>query len=170
MSSLPATSTLPSCAPISNHTRGWAQPSITQTPFSAAIDVYSIFNMLNIFCACWFINCSYILSLAFFTQKAREGNKVTWVEFSPQLHFYLVKQALALVPPSHPLALVKRVIFSFLLEAVNSLDSSLGQFTKALAPYCCHCVPIPAPLQLLAPSGVVVQALRLSALDPMLTA
>ena len=39
-----------------------------------------------------------------------------------------------LAPPSYPLTLVKRVIFSFILEVVNSPDSSLGQFTKALAP------------------------------------
>ena len=83
VSSLPAPSALPSCAPVSNHARGQAQPSIAQIPSSAAVDVYSIFDMLNIFYAYWFINCMQILSLALFTQKAREGNKVTWVEYSP---------------------------------------------------------------------------------------
>ena len=167
-SSLPAPSALPSCAPISNHARGRARPSITQIPSSAAINIYSIFDMLNIFHACWFINRLHILSLALFTQKAREGNKVTWVEFSPQSHSHLVKQALALAPPSYPLALVKRVMFSFLLEVVNSPDLPLGQFTKASAPcHCCH-APIPALSQPLAPSEVLVRTSRPSALDLVL--
>ena len=112
----------------------------------------------------------HILSLALFAQKAGEGNEVTWVEFSPQSHFHLVKQALALAPPSYPLALVKRVMFSFLLEVINSLDLSLGQFTKASAPcHYCH-APIPAPSSLPAPPTGLVQALRPSALDPVLAA
>ena len=151
VSSLPAPSTLPSCAPISDHARGQAQPSVAQTLPSATIDVYSIFDVLNIFHAHWFINHLHILSLALFTQKAGEGNKVTWVKFSPQSHFHLVKQALVLTPPSYPLALVKQVIFSFLLEVVNSLDLSLGQFTKALAPHHHCCAPIPTSSQPPAP-------------------
>ena len=123
VSSLPAPSALPSCAPVSDHARGRARPSVAQTPLSAAVDVYSVFDVLNIFRARWFINRPHILSLALFAQKAGEGNEVTWVEFSPQSHSHLVKQALALAPPSYPLALVKRVMFSFLLEVVNSPDS-----------------------------------------------
>ena len=123
--------------------------------------------MLNLFCACWFLNHNHLLSLVVFTQKADAGNEIFWVEFTPQAYSHLVKQALALAPPSYPLALVKQVIFSFLLEVVNSPDSSLGQFTKASAP-CHHChVPIPTPLQLLAPHTESVQASRPSALDLM---
>ena len=103
VSSLPATSTLLSCAPISNHARGWARPSITQISLSTTINIYSVFNMLTIFHAHWFVNRMHILSLALFAQKAREGNEVTRVEFSPQSHSYLVKQALALAPPLLPL-------------------------------------------------------------------
>ena len=165
--SLPAPSALPSCAPVSNHARGQARPSIAQTPLSAAVNICSIFDMLNIFHAHWFINCTYILSLALFAQKAREGNKVTWVEFSPQLHFHLVKQALVLAPPSYPLALVKQVMFSFLLEVINSPDLSLGQFIKALAPCCHHYAPIPTLSLLPAPLIGLVQASRPSTLDPV---
>ena len=165
VSSLPAPSALPSCAPISNHARGRARPSIAQTPLSAAVDVYSVFDVLNIFRAQWFVNRPHILSLALFAQKAREGNEVTWVKFSPQSHSHLVKQALALAPPSYPLALVKRVMFSFLLEVVNSPDLSLGQFTKASAPRHRRRAPIPAPSQPPAPPQESVHASRPSALD-----
>ena len=151
VSPLPAPSALLSCGPISDHTRGWARPSIAQTPPSATVNVYSIFDVLNIFCGCWFVNCLHLLSLALFAQKAGEGNKVTWVEFSPQSHSHLVKQALALAPSSYPLALVKQVMFSYLLEVVNSPDSSLGQFSKASAPHRHHHAPIPAPSKPLAP-------------------
>ena len=169
VSFLPAPSTLPSCAPVSDHAQGRARPSVAQTPSLAAADVYSVFDVLNVFCARWFVNCAHILSLALFAQKAGEGNEVTWVKFSPQSHSHLVKQALALAPPSYPLTLVKRVIFSFILEVVNSPDSSLGQFTKALAPRHCRHASTPAPSQLPAPSGGLVRASRPSALDPMPT-
>ena len=165
VSSLPAPSALPSCAPVSDHARGRARPSVAQTPLSAAVDVYSVFDVLNIFHARWYINRPHILSLALFAQKAGEGNEVTWVEFSPQSHSHLVKQALALAPPSYPLTLVKRVMFSFLLEVVNSLDSTLGQFTKASAPRRRRRTPIPAPSKPPAPPVASVPASRPSALD-----
>jgi len=169
VSFLPAPSALPSCAPVSDHARGRARPSVAQTPSLDAVDVYSVFDVLNIFCVRWFVNRAHILSLALFAQKAGEGNEVTWVEFSPQLHSHLVKQALVLAPPSYPLTLVKRVMFSFLLEVVNSPDSSLGQFTKALAPRRRRRTSTPAPSRLPAPSGGLVRALRPRALDPMPT-
>ena len=48
VSSLPAPSSLPSCAPVSDYARGQARPSITQTSPSATINVYSVFDVLNI--------------------------------------------------------------------------------------------------------------------------
>ena len=56
-------------------------------------------------------------------------------------------------------------MFSFLLEVVNSLDSSLGQFTKASAPCRCCRVPIPTPSQPPAPPERLVHASRPSALE-----
>jgi hypothetical protein len=47
----------------------------------------SVFNVLNIFCCCWFLS----------VQKAEDG-KVFWVKFTLQFHVHLVKSAVALVP------------------------------------------------------------------------
>jgi len=167
VSFLPAPSAPPSCAPVSDHAQGQAQPSVAQTTPLATVDVYSVFDVLNIFRARWFLNRAHLLSLVLFAQKAGEGNEVSWVKFSPQSHSHLVRQALALAPPSYPLTLVKRVMFSFLLEVVNSPDSSLGQFTKALALRRRRRASTPAPSRLPAPSGGLVRASRPSALDPM---
>ena len=50
----------------------------------------------------------------------------------------------ALAPPSYPLSLLKRVMFTFLLEVVNSCGSVLDKFVKTSAPHWC-CTPAPAP-------------------------
>ena len=142
-----ATSTPPSCAPISDHARGWARPSIAQTSSSATVNVHSIFDMLNLFCACWFLNHDHLLSLVIFVQKADTGNKISWGENSTQAHSHLVCQALALAPPSYPLALCKRVMFTFLLEVINNLRTcSLALFVKTSAPHHQQVwVSVPAP-------------------------
>ena len=132
-----ATSTPLSCAPVSDHARGQAQPSITQTSSSAAVNIHIVFDVLNLFCACWFLNCNHLLSLVIFAQKADTGNEISWVKFSPQAHSHLVCQALALAPPSYPLALCKRVMFVFLLEVINDLGACpLALFVKTSAPCC----------------------------------
>ena len=152
ISSMPPTqvpSTVPSvlsCAPISNYTRGRARPSIAQKDM--AIDIYSVFDVLNIFCACWFLNRDHLLLLVTFAQKVEAGNDVTWLEVSPQSHSHLVRQAIALAPSSYPLALVKQVMFVFILEVVNnSRASNLDKFVKTLAPQ--HRLPTSAPAPLL---------------------
>jgi len=74
-----------------------------------------------------------------FTQKADDGNNISWVKFSPQSHSHLVYQALALAPTPYPLALLKQVMFTFLLEVVNNQGHmALALFIKTLAPCCCH--------------------------------
>ena len=99
--------------------------SPTQVPSATtqAVNTYSVFDVLNIFCACWFLNCNHLLSLVTFAQKAKAGNNVTWLEVSPQSHSHLVCQAIALAPSSYPLALVKRVMFVFILEVINNSHS-----------------------------------------------
>ena len=49
-------------------------------------------------------------------QKAEDGN-FSWVEFAPPYHSHLVKCAVALVP--HPIHVVKRVMFVYILELLN---------------------------------------------------
>jgi len=89
----PVPPTLP-CAPVSDHARGRARPSVAQedTPASVATD-FLVFDMLNLFRARWFLNRNHILSLVVFAQKADDGNDISWVEFAPQTHSHLVRQA-----------------------------------------------------------------------------
>jgi len=53
-------------------------------------------------------------------QKA-EDRKTSWVEFSPPFHSHLVKCAVALVP--HPVHMVKRVMFVYILELLNGVGN-----------------------------------------------
>ena len=90
----------------------------TQVPSTVpqAVNTYSVFDVLNTFHAHWFLNYDHLLSLVTFAQKAEAGNDITWLEVFPQSHSHLVCQAITLAPASYPLALVKRVMFVFLLE------------------------------------------------------
>jgi len=126
----------PPCAPVSDHARGRARPSVAQedTPASVAAD-HSVFDVLNLFRARWFLNRDHILSLVVFAQKADDGNNISWVEFAPQTHSHLVRQAITLAPPLYPLALLKRVMFTFILEVVNDRGHiGLASFVKTSAP------------------------------------
>jgi hypothetical protein len=76
----------------------------------------SIFDILNIFCCCWFLSVDHLRANALSAQKA-ESRKIFWVEFAPHFHSHLVKCTAALVP--HPLAKVKKVMFVFILELLN---------------------------------------------------
>jgi len=94
-----------------------------------------VFDVLNLFRACWFINHDHILSLVVFAQKADDSNDISWVKFAPQTHSHLVRQAITLAPTLYPLALLKRVMFTFILEVVNNWGcKGLASFVKTLAP------------------------------------
>jgi len=74
-----------------------------------------------------------------FAQKAEDGNNISWIKFSSQAHSYLVRQALALAPTSYPLALLKQVMFTFLLEVINNQGHmALALFIKTSALRHCH--------------------------------
>jgi len=90
--SFPLTTTIPSMSP-------------TQVPSTApqAVDAYLVFDILNIFRSCWFLNHEHLLLLVTFAQKAEASNDISWLEVTPQSYSHLVRQALALVPPSLPL-------------------------------------------------------------------
>jgi hypothetical protein len=75
-----------------------------------------VFDILNIFCHCWFLSWTNLLANAISAQKAKVGN-ISWVEFTPPFHSHLVKCAVALVP--HPVHAVKQVMFVYILELLN---------------------------------------------------
>ncbi len=75
-----------------------------------------VFDILNIFCHCWFLSWSHLLTNVISAQKAEDGN-ISWVEFTPQYHSHLVKCAVALTP--HPIQAVKKVMFVYILELLN---------------------------------------------------
>jgi len=95
------------------------------------LDDPSVFNVLNIFQACWFLNHEHLLSLVLSTIKGGDNNKVTWIDLLPQAHSHLLCQAKNLAPLSYPSALLKRVMFVFLLKVVNtSQPLMVNKFVK----------------------------------------
>ena len=76
----------------------------------------SVFDILNIFRRRWFLSRANLVANAISAQKAEDGN-FSWVEFAPPYHSHLVKCAVALVP--HPVHMVKRVMFVYILELLN---------------------------------------------------
>jgi len=91
------------------------------------------------------------MSLILAAIKGGNNNNIIWIDLLPTSHTYLLCQAKALAPPSYPLPLLKRVMFTFLLEVINSWGSCLDKFIKTLAPCWCHAMPAPAPSSL--PAG-----------------
>jgi hypothetical protein len=81
-------------------------------------DVPSIFDVLNIFRRRWFLNRDHLIANIHSAQKDERG-KLFWVDFQPQFHTHLVRQALALLPTLCPMALGKRCMFVFLLEVLD---------------------------------------------------
>ncbi|KAI9449124.1 hypothetical protein BJY52DRAFT_1227942 [Lactarius psammicola] len=80
-----------------------------------------VFNILNTFRRHWFLFRTNLLANTISAQKAEDG-KISWVEFTPPFHSHLVKCAVALVP--HPVHVVKRVMFVFILELLNGAGAS----------------------------------------------
>ena len=76
----------------------------------------SVFDILNIFRRRWFLSRANLVANVISAQKAEDGN-FSWVEFAPPYHSHLVKCAVALVP--HPVQVVKRVMFVYILELLN---------------------------------------------------
>jgi len=58
----------------------------------------SVFQVLNIFRRCWFLNRDHLIANILSTQKD-ESDKIFWVDFQPAFHTHLVRRALALLPP-----------------------------------------------------------------------
>jgi hypothetical protein len=81
----------------------------------------SVFDILNIFRRRWFLSRANLVAHVTSAQKAEDGN-FSWVEFAPPFHSHLVKCAVALVP--HPVHVVKRVMFVFILELLNGVGTT----------------------------------------------
>ena len=91
------------------------------------------------------------MSLILAAVKGGDNNDIMWIDLLPSAHTHLLRQAKVLAPPSYPLSLLKRVMFNFLLEVINSCGSVLDKFVKTLAPHW-RCIPAPAPSSPPAPS------------------
>ena len=93
---------------------------------------------LKTFRSCWFLDRDWLISFVASAQRAKPDAPVTWVEFMPKGHTHLVRSALKLVPVSKhlPLAKIKEVMFTFLLETLNAPGSPPGFFNarKAVKP------------------------------------
>ena len=106
----------------------------------------SVFDVLNIFRARWFLNREHLLSLILSAVKGGDDNEVMWIDLLPQAHSHLLRQAKNLAPPSYPSALLKRVMFVYLLEVVNaSRPSTVDKFVKTSAPRRRRALPLVPP-------------------------
>ena len=130
-------------------------PSTASTPL---IDHPSVFEVLNLFRARWFLNREHLLSLTLSAVKGGDNNDSTWIDLLPSSHTHLLRQAKNLAPPSYPLPLLKRVMFTFLLEVINSRDRNLDQFIKTSAPRRRRApTPVPSPPPVVGSSASVVE-------------
>ena len=90
---------------------------------------------LKIFQACWYLDKDWLVSFVASAQHAKPDTPITWVEFMPKGHTHLVRSALKLVPISKhlPLAKIKEVMFTFILETLNAPGSLPGFFNACKA-------------------------------------
>ena len=90
---------------------------------------------LRTFRSCWYLDKDWLVSFVASAQRAKPDSPITWVEFMPKGHTHLVRSALKLVPPTKnlPLAKVKEVIFTFVLETLNGPGSAPGFFNARKA-------------------------------------
>ena len=90
---------------------------------------------LKTFRACWYLDKDWLVSFVASAQCARPDAPITWVEFMPKGHTHLVRSALKLVPISKhlPLAKIKEVMFTFILETLNAPGTSPGFFNARKA-------------------------------------
>ena len=98
----------------------------------------SLFNILNIFHAHWFLNRDHLIANVLSAQKSETGQFV-WVDFQPPFHTHLVQCTRALLPPICPMAKGKKVMFVFILEVLDGDRPQPGPFWEV--PKKCHCRP-----------------------------
>ena len=87
---------------------------------------------LKTFRSCWHLDKGWLISFIASAQRKTPSSPITWVEFMPQGHTHLVRSALKLVSPSKtlPVAKIKEVMFTFILEVLNK-SAPHADFFKA---------------------------------------
>ena len=120
---------MPSAPPVPSASTAAAAPKPKPSPPSAET------LCLKTFRACWYLDKDWLVSFVASAQRARPDAPITWVEFMPKGHTHLVRSALKLVPVSKhlPLAKIKEVMFTFILETLNAPGSSPGFFNARKA-------------------------------------
>src|SRR4029077_15630834 len=156
MSNIPSSSAVtPPCVPEAPRAGDRARPSVAQgSRVASLIDHPSVFEVLNIFRARWFVNHEHLLSCVLSAVKGGDDNSITWVDLLPAAHSGFLRQASSLAPKSYPLSLLKRVMFTHLLEVINSHGYAVDKFIKTSAPRHRR-APHPAPLTPLDPAPVL---------------
>ena len=105
-------------------------PSVPSLPPFASADDLSVFDLTAILRAWWFLNRSHLASNVVSAQHGPNGN-FNWVEFAPPFHTHLLKCATALLPPQLcSMKRLKGILFAYVLEVLNSPDSTLAQFKR----------------------------------------
>jgi hypothetical protein len=79
---------------------------------------YSVFDIQNIFCYCWFINCNHLIANILSATKDNDGQFI-WVDFLSQFHTSLIKRMVTLLPPGVAVSCGKKILFVFLLEILT---------------------------------------------------
>ena len=77
-----------------------------------------MFDVLNVFRQCWFLNRDHLITNILSTQKDESGH-LMWVNFQPTFHTHLVWWALTLVPPLFPIVKGKHCMFMFVLDVLD---------------------------------------------------
>jgi hypothetical protein len=111
---------------------------------------FSVFNILNIFCAQWFPNRDHLIVDILLAQKSENGQFV-WIDFQPPFHTHLAQWAQALLPPQCPMAKGKKVVLVFILEVLDGDKPQPGPFWE-VSKKCCHCPYAPKKFEV-SPSG-----------------
>jgi hypothetical protein len=89
-------------------------------------NIFSVFDVLNIFWAQWFLSQEIIIKNIIVAQKG-PNSAFTWVELTPQYHSFLIWSGLQLIlhqlvsphPPKGLYKLVAKVMFMFILEILS---------------------------------------------------
>ena len=105
-------------------------PDIPLSPPFTSADDLSVFDLMAILLAWWFLNRSHLASNIISAQHGPNSD-INWVKFAAPFHTHLIKCATALLPPQLcSMKQLKGVLFAYMLEVLNSLVSTLAQFKR----------------------------------------